>query len=265
MARDDLSLRQAAEKLNVHYMTVYRYVRLGQLPATKEGAQWRVSPKDVDAFRSVPSARGRADWHGRLHDRLVNGDEAGAWQVIESALASGREPTEIHLDVIAPALRRIGDLWHRGRLDIAIEHRASAITARLVGRLGALMRPRGRRRGTIVLGSPSGERHSLPLAIVADVMRASGWEVMDLGCDVPDDSFALAVENATRLRAVGVGVSSEGSVDSAKRLIARLRPLLPEEGSLLVGGTAVTSAEALGADFHARDATAAVDFLADGR
>lgn len=260
-----MSLREAADELGVHYMTAYRYVRLGQLPATKDGNEWRVRSSDVAALRDRPKA-GRpsssADWPGRLYDRLINGDETGAWKVIEASLASGREPVEALIDVIGPAMRRVGTGWADGKLDIAVEHRASAITQRLVSRLGAMMRPRGRRRGDVVIGSPAGERHSLPLAMVGDVLRDAGYNVMDLGADVPDDSFALAVSGADRLKAIGIGVSSAKALPAARRLIKRLRSEVPGGTTILVGGSAVESAESVGADFLATDAREAVEFLA---
>ncbi|MBA2625064.1 MAG: helix-turn-helix domain-containing protein, partial [Acidimicrobiia bacterium] len=56
----DLSLHEAAERLGVHYMTAYRYVRLGRLPGTKEGATWRVAATDVERLRAQaqPTAGG---------------------------------------------------------------------------------------------------------------------------------------------------------------------------------------------------------------
>jgi excisionase family DNA binding protein len=42
-----LGLREAADRLGVHYMTAYRYVRTGRLPATRIGAQWWVDPDAV--------------------------------------------------------------------------------------------------------------------------------------------------------------------------------------------------------------------------
>lgn len=258
-----MSLREAAEQLGVHYMTIYRYVRLGQLPATKEGKEWRVQPADVAALRSrpQPGRRGKVDWSNRFFRRLVGGDEPGAWKVVEAALASGHEPVDVYLAVVAPAMRRVGKDWADGKLDIAVEHRASAITSRIVGRLGAMMRPRGRRKGTIVLGSPSGERHSLPLAIVGDIMRAAGYEVMDLGADVPDASFERAVAERSDVVAVGVGVSSDASLPAARRLIKRLRRTLPEEARVIAGGAAVGKASDVGADFVAADAAAAVAYI----
>jgi MerR family transcriptional regulator, light-induced transcriptional regulator len=113
-------LREAAESLGVHYMTAYRYVRLGMLPAHKEGASWRVNRDDLEAFRHRGEAAGDspgdsegtgprgARWESRLESRLLAGDERGAWGVIEAALASGMEPPAIYLDLVAPAMRSIG-------------------------------------------------------------------------------------------------------------------------------------------------------------
>lgn len=261
-----LSVREAAEKLGVHYMTVYRYVRIGRLPATKDGAEWSIRAADLDSLAQQPrTRRGGADWESRIYQRLVNGDEAGSWNVIESALASAHDPTSIYTDVLGPAMRRIGAEWAAGSLDIAIEHRASAVASRLVGRLGARMRPRGRHRGTVVLGSPTGDRHSLPLAIVADVLRASGYEVTDLGSDVPDESFQLAVADATGLVAIGIGISVSKAVPAAKRLIRLLRRSIPDDVLILTGGAAVESAGAVGSDFHAGNAVEAAEIISGER
>ena len=45
-----VSLDQAAKRLGVHYMTVYRYVRLGQLPAERRDGTWHVLVSDLDEF-----------------------------------------------------------------------------------------------------------------------------------------------------------------------------------------------------------------------
>ena len=44
-----VTLAQAAEHLNVHYMTAYRYVRTGRMIAEKRGGQWWVQPADLAA------------------------------------------------------------------------------------------------------------------------------------------------------------------------------------------------------------------------
>jgi MerR family transcriptional regulator, light-induced transcriptional regulator len=77
-----LSLQAAADRLGVHYMTMYRYVRLGLLPARKVSGSWQVDPADLEAFvapSQTPTARGEAPWAERLESRMVAGDVIGAW------------------------------------------------------------------------------------------------------------------------------------------------------------------------------------------
>ncbi len=259
-----LTLKDAADELGVHYMTAYRYVRLGLLPARKEGSVWQIERSDLDrlaAGRPKPSkAPVRADWARRLTSRLIAGDEAGAWQIVEAAMTSGKDAAHIHLEVLSPAMRSIGSAWARGRLDIADEHRATAIAQRIIGRLGPHFARRGRSRGTVVIGTPAGELHALPTAMVADLLRGAGFAVLDLGSDLPPESFVVAAQDATRLVAAAVSVTSPGSLRPAKKLIALLHESL-DDVPVLVGGNAVTSpeqAQSLGADGWAADAAGAV-------
>ena len=149
------------------------------------------------------------------------GDARGAWGVIEAAQAAGADVDEVYLDLVAPAMVSIGRRWESGELDVAVEHRASVIAGRLVGRLGHRFLRRGRNRGTVVLGAPAGERHSLPLALLADLLRGAGWDVSDLGSDVPAPSFVLAAARAEQLTVVGVSISTQESTRSAEATISR--------------------------------------------
>ena len=154
-----VGLREAAERLGVHYMTVYRYVRIGQLPAHRNGATWLVAVEDLDRLRE-PNPKPSRSRNSRQHrptwlvDRLVAGDEPGAWLIVEDALASGTSVQEVYVDILVPALRAIGEQWEEGRLTIAAEHQASAVAGRLVGRLGPKFARRGLPRGTSSSGHP---------------------------------------------------------------------------------------------------------------
>ena len=53
MTAPDLTLHEAAALLGVHYMTAYRYVRLGLLPAAKSGGSWRVTAADLEQFQQA--------------------------------------------------------------------------------------------------------------------------------------------------------------------------------------------------------------------
>ncbi|MFM7253858.1 MAG: B12-binding domain-containing protein [Ilumatobacteraceae bacterium] len=273
---DDLSLQTVADLLGVHYMTAYRYVRHGMLPAVKLGGTWRVSRVDFDKFQSgTPpeptdgeSKRRRAPWSDRLEARLIAGDGRGAWGVIEMALASGASLDEVYIDIISPAMQSIGAKWAAGKLDIAVEHRATGIALRLIGRLGPRFSRRGRTRGTIVIGAPPGERHSLPISLVADLLRGNGWEVSDLGADMPVDSFVRAALECNDLAAVAVSVTSAEWLESAGDLVVALKSALAEHGArVIIGGAAVVDedhARQLGADAWAPSARALIALLDGG-
>jgi excisionase family DNA binding protein len=271
---ETVTLQEAADSLGVHYMTAYRYVRLGLLPAAKVGTAWRVGRRDLEAFRErgglealgEPRGRRRAPWAERLEARLVAGDGGGAWGIVEAALAAGADVGEVYLDILAPALACIGLRWERGEIDVGTEHRATGIVVRLLGRLGPRFTRRGRTRGAVVLGATAGERHSLPVALLADLVRAGGFEVSDLGADVPAASFLRLAEETPRLVAVGVSVTTRACLASAARTVTVLRRELDGGVALLVGGNAVEGeahARLLGADAYAADGRLVVERLGE--
>lgn len=263
----DIDLTEAARRLGVHYMTAYRYVRLGRLPATRSRGRWWINPEDLAGVTPGPERRrGRADqprrghpsrgYATRLEDRLVAGDEPGAWAVVEAALASGADPTQVVLHTIGPAMRAIGDGWESGRLSVFDEHRATAVAVRVLGRLGPLFRRPGRSGGTVLLAGVAGDPHALPVALTADVLRGAGFAVIDLGSNTPVEAVVDAVVASPELVAVGVSVSADGHATAARRTAAAVRRARPGT-PVAMGGPAIpdlATARFLGADLWAADA-----------
>lgn len=256
----ELSLHEVAEELELHYMTVYRYVRLGYLPAHKEGGSWRVARSDLDTLKERPPAdatRGKPStpWDERLVQRLLDADQSGAWKVIEAAQASGMSIAAVYSEMIVPGLQKVGAQWHEGNISIAQEHAASQVATRLVSRLSAQIARRGVSKGTIVIGTTATEMHTLPVMIAADLIRLEGFEVLDLGSNLPADSFAEVVAGQQRLVAVAVSVTAPGQVDRIAETIAAIRDRV--QVPILLGGAAIDGeqhAKLLGADFGARNA-----------
>jgi excisionase family DNA binding protein len=246
-----LTLDEVADRLGLHYMTVYRYVRTGRLPASRVGRTWSVDPADVDALarqepaatagtrRSAGSAGSAA---GRLEQRLLAGDEAGAWSVVEEALVGGLDAERVLVEVVAAALRAVGERWHRGEASVADEHRATAVATRVIARLGPRFAHRGPARGTVVLGTPAGDHHALPTAILRDLLRSRRFEVVDLGADVPAESWAEAVAHpgtGSPLVAVGIAASTPGLGVTLGRAVAAIRSAAPVP--ILLGGSAAAA------------------------
>ncbi len=249
-----IGLSEAAERLGVHYMTAYRYVRTGRLPAVAEGGRWLVDPADLDRVAAAPVRRrtpggSPAAAAARLEDRLVAGDEAGAVAVCHEALAGWATPVDLHLALMVPALRSIGHRWETGELTVAAEHRASAVATRVMGRFGpSFVRP-GRRRGTVVVAAPSGDHHALPVMVVGDLLRDAGYAVVDLGPDTPARSLVDAARSADRLVGVAIGASITGLEEAVREAVAALHDGMPGV-PVIVGGAGIPAevARQAGAD-----------------
>jgi len=276
-----LTLHEVAERLGVHYMTAYRYVRTGRLPAERVGSRWSVDPADLALLRTDrtpprgpggaarpaagdPGRQDGRDHAGRLEARLLVGDEIGAWAVLESAMVAGHDPAQVHLDVLAPALRSIGDGWVAGRVSVSDEHRASVVALRLVGRLGPRFVRRGRKRGTVVLGAAPGDLHAIPTALAADLLRARSFEVIDLGADVPSQSFLDAARAAERLVAVGIVATTPGNEGATAAAVAAVRSGV--DCPVVVGGHGLdpdADLREIGADRVTTSATELLEAIGD--
>ena len=244
-----VSLNEASEQLGVHYMTAYRYVRTGRLPAEKRGGQWFVDLEDLALVETgrITSATGASNRStilpGRIEERLLAGDETGTFQILEAAMAGGADPDEAYLDLLAPALTNIGQRWHDGEITIADEHLATAAAMRVVARLGTRAATRrGRSRGTIILASVADDQHFLPTAILRDLLRHRGFEVEDLGANTPADTMAAFAGDRNDLVALGLVATTPGAEQVTAETIETIRRT-PPTTPIVVGGAAFDDAE----------------------
>ena len=276
MLNTDISLQDVAQMLNVHYMTVYRYVRQGLLPAKKVGRTWFVATADLEAFKKsrvaeldAPSSdsahgRARAPWAERLESRLMEGDDRGALEVMDSVLRAGNDLYYLYLEVLSPALVSIGAQWERGDIEIFVEHRATNIAMRLMSQVGSRFSRRGVSKGTVVMGAPRGEEHAMTVAMIADLVRSEGWAVHDLGGNMPAHSFAEAVRQSNDVVAVCVGVTMTTSVTAARESVMEIRKVLQPGVPIFVGGAGIRNEETVelvGADQWSKDARHLVESL----
>lgn len=272
--KKQVSLVDVADILGVHYMTAYRYVREGRLPASKVGRSWVVEGSDLRAFRQgqgqavVPKGGGRkeAPWLDRMVTLLVQGDERGAMALMEAVLRSGHDLYFLYLDVLAPAMVAIGERWKSGDLDVFVEHRATGIVTRLMARIGVRFAKRGVRKGTVIIGSPEGELHILATAMLADLIQLEGWKVDNLGANVPADSFSSAVVGIPDVVAVCVATTMQETLQAASNTIAKIKEVTDNAVPCFIGGAAVTTevdARLLGADYWASDARQLISMLSE--
>ena len=134
-------------------------------------------------------------------------------------------------EIVAPALRQIGDGWQAGAERIAEEHMLSEV---VLARLRTLLGDRRSAvRGTAVLACAPGERHELGLLALAVLLQADGWLAVYLGADTP---LEAAVTTALRTNADLLCLSASDAAMRAELETALADVELPEKLVVVTGG-----------------------------
>jgi MerR family transcriptional regulator, light-induced transcriptional regulator len=140
-------------------------------------------------------------------------------------------------EIVAPALRLVGDRWQAGAECIAEEHLLSEV---VLARLRTLLGDRRPAvRGTAVLACAPGERHELGLLTLAVLLQADGWLTVYLGTDTPLDA---AVSTALRTNADLLCLSASDA-EARGQIEAELAAQELPEKLIVVTGGAVVSGE----------------------
>lgn len=226
-----IDLQSAADEVGVHYQTAYRWVRSGRLPAVTVDGKYQIERRDLDALvldrlaprrPAAPTGRRLSTASEAMYRALVDGDEGAATAVARRIVADGGPITEFIQQVLVPPLRRIGVDWSEGVVSVWQEHRASAITERILGEVARS--PRGRRRGTVMVAAVEGDRHSVATTMAAVALRDHNWAVHHLGADVPNDELIEFCRREPVDIAV-ITVTNPRSSAAAKRVATRIDAL----------------------------------------
>lgn len=165
------------------------------------------------------------------------------------------------MELLVPAQREIGRLWHRGEIGVAQEHFASNVTRRVVERVLAIA-PRAAPRGKpVVVAAVAGDAHDLGVLVVAGCFELAGWRTLFLGSNVPAvDLTQIAVQCDAGIVALGATIDTQR--EAAAAAIVALRAARPGQ-KVIVGGPAFSCCDdawkRIGADAMARDAREAVE------
>jgi len=173
-------------------------------------------------------------------DSLVNHDKVKAEDVAKRAIAAGVKPQDIMQKGFVVGIRRVGDQFDEGEVYLPeLMLAAAAMEAAMAICNAALPSGESETRGIVVMGTVEGDVHDIGKAIVCAYLRANGYEVHDLGRDVPVDAF---VDKAIAVKADIIGASAriEEAINVLTAYRARLSRLYEvdmEEYMVKAGGT----------------------------
>jgi 5-methyltetrahydrofolate--homocysteine methyltransferase len=193
---------------------------------------------------------------------LIAGDDTRVAEQVAEAIRSSMPAAEILDDALIAGMAVVGDRFRKHEMflpEVLLSARAMAAGVALLKPL--LIAEEVPSRGTVVLGSVQGDLHDIGKNLVGIMLEGAGFEVVDLGIDVPAEKF---VDTAVSEGASVIGVSSlltttmtqmKGVVDlvDERDLSGRVK--------VIVGGAPLSAefAQSIGAHGYAYDAASAVE------
>jgi excisionase family DNA binding protein len=277
----NLTSKEAARLLGVSEASVKRWADGGLLPVARTaGGHRRFRPEDVAVFKRAglhetgrPAARTLArsrSAHGEklggaakrrrtaglLYDALLEGRDEEAAAILVRLHLGGSGVAELADLALCPAMRRIGDLWHRGEISVAQEHVASRAALEALVALRASLHTDAPHGKMGVCCAVEEDFHELPARLAALTLEACGWEVVNLGTSTPFYALSEAVERFAP-RIVCVASTILGGFDRAAREYAGLSETARRFGAHVVLGGAGFAGEDVRrrfpADLHAEN------------
>ena len=193
-----------------------------------------------------------------LGQAIVKGLAGPAGTLMKEALAQ-RDPLEIVNSELIPALDKVGQGFEKGTVFLPqlLMSAEAAKAAFEVAKAAMAGKPR-EQKGKVIVATVKGDIHDIGKNIVKVMLENYGYDVLDLGKDVPPETVvARAVEENVPL--VGLSALMTTTVVSMEETIRLLRETKPEI-KVVVGGAVMTQeyADRIGADYYAKDAMATV-------
>ncbi|MCD6555106.1 MAG: corrinoid protein [Anaerolineae bacterium] len=202
----------------------------------------------------------------KLAEDLYNGDAESVAALTQKALDNGLTPAEVLENGLIAGMNAVGKDFRDGILfvpEVLIAARAMHAGMRVLKPL--LAESEIPATGRLVIGTVKGDLHDIGKNLVAMMMEGAGFEVHDLGVDVPAKEFVAAVKTK-QPDVVGLSALLTTTMVEMKGVIEALRQAgLRNQIKVIVGGAPVTQkyAAEIGADGYAANASTAVEKAKD--
>jgi methanogenic corrinoid protein MtbC1 len=200
-----------------------------------------------------------------LTDAILAMDEDGALRIVKDRLDGGEAPEAV-LEEARVAMTTLGEKFACEEVFIP----ELIMGGEIMKGIAAELKPRitkedtTAKRGTVVVGTVHGDIHDIGKDVVVMMLEVSGYEVHDLGIDVPIETFVAAIKEKSP-QVVGLSGLLTLAFDAMKDTIAGIASAgLRDQVKIMIGGSPVDEQVCgyTGADGWGRDAAAALRMAA---
>jgi 5-methyltetrahydrofolate--homocysteine methyltransferase len=201
-----------------------------------------------------------SDW-SPLHRAIVQGETETAVDAARTLIDEGANPVDLVTSAVSPAMREVGQLFQDGEYFVPELLMAARATKGVFALLRPLLAKHGvAPTGRVVLGTVQGDLHDIGKNLVGAMLEGGGFEIIDLGVDVPPERFVAAIEDK-RPDIVGLSALLTTTLPAMKKTLDFFgEKQLRDRIKVMVGGAPVTQAfsSSVGADGYSPDAAGAV-------
>ena len=196
-----------------------------------------------------------------LHAAVLNGDARTAKAVTQEALAEGVEPLKLVQDYMMPAMAEVGRRFESNEYfvpELLISARAMKAALELIRPL--LIASGSEPVGRVALGTVKGDLHDIGKNLVGALLEGGGFEVLDLGVNVPPERFIAAVKEK-KANIVAMSALLTTTMPAMKTTIDALKEAgVRDQVKVLIGGAPITAGYAteIGADSYSESAAGVV-------
>lgn len=195
----------------------------------------------------------------QIYNDVVNGEMDEVEAGVIAALAAGTAAERILQEGLIAAMDQIGKLFEEGEIFVPeMLFAARAMQAGLKVLKPALAASEVRSAGKVAIGTVQGDLHDIGKNLVIMMLEGAGFEVEDLGTDVPAERFVEAARGGAQV--IGISALLTTTMAAMGRTVEALQAAgVRERVKVVIGGAPVTDAYAqkIGADAYAADASVA--------
>jgi methanogenic corrinoid protein MtbC1 len=186
----------------------------------------------------------------------------GADELTLKALQVGIPPDSILHEGMVIGMERIGKKFSENK--VFVPHMlmaAKAMTTAMQHIKPYFLTGSVKRKGTVIIGTVTGDLHDIGKNLVRMIIEGAGWEVIDLGVDVCAFKFIEALKGHPG-SAVGLSALLTTTMINMDQIVQEIRQFSPET-RIMIGGAPVNMkfCKQIGADFYSPDPRGAVEYL----
>ncbi len=186
----------------------------------------------------------------KIVDAIINMDEAAALRLTDEMIDSGVDAVEV-LEACRRGMFAVGERFEKGEMYLSELFMATEMFNQIMARVKPWLKVAGGAKGKVVLGTVEGDVHDIGKNIFISLLEAEGFEVVDLGVDVPPARFIDAIKEHNP-DIVGMSSLLSTSLDAMKRTVDSIAEAgLREKIKVVIGGGRI---DAEAADYIKPDA-----------